>query len=515
MTKKALQEYEGNDIQYCGFLTFFLKEMMADKVRDNRSLTALEEDFITSSWNHIVPYLVERWTSIKTLTTWDFHDSLSNLVYTVLDLIPYDFPTWRPRYIRATNFTTTTGVISAVTRIAKGSGYTNGDILTLTLPGGPVPGGANATVTATVVNGEVQSVAQTSSTGRGYAVGTTYATTTTGNGKGCTVRVDAATGWNASTGSHPTTGISAGTYWVVNVAGTISEIHYNVGDWIYCDVTTPPHFVKSTGNANGFKYLGDGHLWFLGVACDVYALYLTYPTIFTLSTSDAAYIKDMRDKFYLWLQTKLVSGSGFVWENTSHSDNEQYRFANYTGETLPPNLYSLDYIALDVCWDTSHSSRFPVWLQGLKDSYLNDPTDADHSKYNASDAYLGRFANQIGYCIDYIDTVPVLRNYISGHNGGYRTGYNAITEGHLPYWRYRSINANTGDVVISRISPLIYGFFMMCGRDNDVEAAYLALDAARTSTNSSVIATRNTYYSTSWTTFITNYECSKYLGCFY
>lgn len=75
------------------------------------------------------------------------------------------------------------GMVQSVSVNAGGSGYTNGD--SLTISGG---GGTGATVTATVVSGAVVAVRLTAN-GSGYGTGTALATTG-GTGTGCTVNIN-------------------------------------------------------------------------------------------------------------------------------------------------------------------------------------------------------------------------------------------------------------------------------------------------------------------------------------
>lgn len=125
--------------------------------------------------------------------------------------------------------------------------------------------------------------------------------------------------------------------------------------------------------------------------------------------------KEILDDAYAMHRIGVVPmGKGWLFQPGGHSDHPDHWYAGWNGTGRAPNRAKVDRIA----WDSSHFSRWPLWLSSFENAETNPTRKAYYNKLRAGLAE--QLMTKVLVKPDKKFRTYRLTNYMDGRNGVYR-----------------------------------------------------------------------------------------------
>lgn len=206
----------------------------------------------------------------------------------------------------------------------------------------------------------------------------------------------------------------------------------------------------------------DEEFFLMAIASDLKFIHNKMPFIYYNNET----IQSILAKITKILDQRLED-EGFLLDIGKWKDHPVYKYANYNGDTYPNTFY----IKEDVSMDTSHSYRWPLWLDSFKNAY-----DKDSEEYNYYNDLILRLSYQFEKVVRYTDYGPLLNNYIDGTNGWYNL---------KKYWGYGPFSLST---------TARHGSWYLLPNDNNTQKFIRSMENMINSTSEKVIDFRTKYF---------------------
>ncbi|HMK37298.1 MAG TPA: hypothetical protein VK463_19650 [Desulfomonilaceae bacterium] len=177
-----------------------------------------------------------------------------------------------------------------------------------------------------------------------------------------------------------------------------------------------------------YKAVLDADLFFFAIAADLNYVLNTHSAVLqgvTIAEQDREVLGEIRELTVKVVRQRLEP-RGFLFQIGVWSDHPDFLYGGYEGEEYPTSPRP----DLKISEDSSHSHRWPWWLESYRDSW---PASHEHHRYYQT--LLERLASQF---IEKVAAFPderrvLLTNYMNGENGWYRVGYSGRAWGFGPY----------------------------------------------------------------------------------
>lgn len=137
---------------------------------------------------------------------------------------------------------------------------------------------------------------------------------------------------------------------------------------------------------------------------------------FAVSVSAEEALSEIRELTLKAIRQRLEPGDGFLYQVGIWADHPDCRYAGCEGNEYPSKQCPREHVAED----SSHSHRWPWWLESFRDAWA-----PDHENHKFYELLLKRLANQFTQKVAVYpnEGSPLLNNYMDGGNGWYRVGY--------------------------------------------------------------------------------------------